>query len=147
MNASQLHDLAPARIERRQRLERVVQCQQIVRLLGRAEPLGERHLHGAAAALLAPLRACDVDEHAPHEPGRHGEEVGTILPVHLPGIDEPQVGFVDQRRGRQAVIRPLPPQASPCDPLQFLLDQRRQARERLLVSSPPLQQQIRDAAR
>ena len=51
-----------------------------------------------------------IHQEAPHHRGRDAEELGPVLPDDPPLAGEPEIGFVDQSRGPQGVIRPLPGQ-------------------------------------
>ena len=85
-----------------------------------------------------------VDQHAPHDLRRHGEEVGAVLPARVLPVDQPQVGFVDQRRRLQEVARPLSRHVARREAVQLLLDHRRQRVERGLVASAPGHEQLGD---
>ena len=78
-----------------------------------------------------------VDENAAHRLGRHGKEVGAVLPVHALVVDEPHVGFVDERRRLQAVAGALTSQAAPGETAKLVVDDRRQLGERALVPVAP----------
>jgi hypothetical protein len=52
-------------------------------------------------------RAREIHQDVTHQLSGDGEEVSAVLPAHLGSINEPQVGFMDQRRGLQCVIRSL----------------------------------------
>jgi hypothetical protein len=47
---------------------------------------------------LGALTAHAVDEDAPHRLGRHGEKVGAILKLPIPGANQTQPDLVDERR-------------------------------------------------
>ena len=46
-----------------------------------------------------------IDEDLPHQSGGEREEVGAVAPVDRLGSHEPQIGFVDQVGGLEAVPR------------------------------------------
>jgi len=48
---------------------------------------------------LEVARAGHVHQNLPHQFGSDGEEVGSVLPAHLLGFDQPQVSLVDQGGG------------------------------------------------
>ncbi len=63
----------------------------------------ERQERCAAASLLIAARACRIHQNSPHQSRRHGEKVGTILPVNMPHFDEAQIRLVDERGRLQRV--------------------------------------------
>ena len=103
----------------------------------------ERHLHGPPAAFLIPLRSRVVDEDAPHETGRHREEVRAILPVDLLDVDQAQVRLVDERGRLKAVPCPFAGHAPAGDAAQFAVDDRNEPIERRLVALPHCQEEPR----
>ena len=67
-----------------------------------------------------------------------------ILPVQISLVNQAHVGFVDQRRGLQRVVRPLQSHVPVSQPVQFLMDERRQSVERRFVSVAPIHEQLGD---
>ena len=60
------------------------------------------------------LRARKIDEDAPHQASRHRQKVRAVLPVHPLGVDQPQVGLVDERgrlEGMAAFLSAMQPRA------------------------------------
>jgi hypothetical protein len=93
---------------------------------------------------LIALRARRVDQDAAHQPRRHGQEVGAILPVDPLDIDQTQVCLVNEGGRLEAVPCLLPSHASPCNAVQFVVDERDQLVQRRLVSAAPCEQQPGD---
>ena len=100
-----------------------------------------------AAAFLVALRSRRVDQDPSHQPGRHRQEVGAILPVHVLGVDEAQVSLVNERRRLEAVARTFAGHAPPRDAVQFLLHQGHELRQRGVIALSPRAQETGDAAR
>ena len=106
---AQLDDTALPLVELRQRFERVVERHEVLpRLLRDDERFVERDLHRVAATLLIAPCARVVDEDAPHDARRHGEEVRAIVPGNGFPVDQPDVRLVDEGRGLEAVARRSP---------------------------------------
>lgn len=142
---TQLDDATLALVDLRERFERVIESDQVVRPLVRSAQLfDERHLHGAAAALLILPRSRVIDEDATHQAGGHREEVRAILPVDALHVHEPYVRLVHQRRGLKRVTRPLTPHAPFGDAMKLVLDERNEPLERCRVAFPPCDEQRGD---
>jgi hypothetical protein len=56
-----------------------------------------------SAALGSETRAGEIHQDMPHQLGGDAEEMGAVLPPHLPQINQPHIGFVDQRGGLQGM--------------------------------------------
>ena len=63
----------------------------------------------AVAALLNSLASDDIDEAPPHELSGHGQKMSATLPADATGVDEPDVGLIDERGRLQWVLGPLAP--------------------------------------
>jgi hypothetical protein len=61
--------------------------------------------------------------------------------VYVGCVDESLIGFVDQGRGLQGVIRPFAIQTTVSQASQFLVDHRNELLNSALVSSAPCEQQ------
>ena len=70
--------------------------------------------------------------------------MGAVLPVHLFEIDQPQVGFVDERGRLKRVAWPLSRHLSPRQPSQLLVDDRHELLQRGLVAVFPSGEETRD---
>jgi transposase len=70
--------------------------------------------------------------------------VDPVLPVHQAGIDQPQVGLVDERRRLQALAGMLAAQAATRDLPQLVVHERHKLAKCRIVAAPPRQQERRD---
>jgi hypothetical protein len=98
----------------------------------------------APAAFLRVMRSRVIDEDAAHQVRGDREELGAVLPLDPPLIDELQVGLVDEGGGRQGVIGPLPLQVAAGQPSQLRVDGVEQDAARALVALAPGDQEPRD---
>lgn len=96
-----------------------------------------------APALLPVLGTGVIDQDAPQDTRGNGIEVNAIHEGDI-GIDELEIGFVDQRRGPQGVIPALGAQAVQSQLAQLVVDDRHQPVDRLFIAFTPLLQQLRD---
>jgi hypothetical protein len=85
-----------------------------------------------------------IHQDAAHDPSRHGEEVGTVLPRHVLGIHQPEVRLVDEHGGLEAVVRALSCHAALRDLVKLVVDDWNQSLEGALVASPPLEKEPGD---
>ena len=136
-----------ARCPLRQRVQGIVEGHEIIGAIGAEDGCGvERDMLGVRAALhVAAPRM--VDEDAAHRLGRDGEEMGAVLPVHALVIDQPHVGFVDQRRGLQAVAGALALHVVARQAVELVVHDRCQLGERALVPVAPRTEKRTDVAR
>src|SRR5205814_7886409 len=98
----------------------------------------------AAALAGAPVTRM-VDEDAPHDLRRPGEELGTRVELHAALLDQPHERLVDERGAAQRVAVALVPQVAPREVPQLLVHQRHQVGEGALVALGPAMQQAGDA--
>jgi hypothetical protein len=70
-----------------------------------------------------------------------------ILPPHLPHIDQPDKGLVDQRGGLQGVADAFVRHVAACEAAQLVMDERHQPFQRGLIAAAPVDQQPRDISR
>ena len=89
-------------------------------------------------------RARGIDQDAPHQLRRDGEKVRAALPPHTAGIDQAEVGLVDQRRGLELVAGPLAGHVAMRQLMQFVLDERHQLRQGVFISCIPRQEELRN---
>jgi hypothetical protein len=123
----QLDDAAFPLVESGERLERVVQRDEVLTgLVGHDERVVERHPDALAPALFRVFRPRVVDEDATHHTSGHGEEVRAVLPRNRFSVDQPEVGLVDERGCLQAMSHALSGHAASRDLAQFLMHQRDQ---------------------
>jgi len=105
---AQFHHARLARIDLGERIERLVHSHDIRVRFRRGHPsLLQRDPGSAAAALGGLAGAGMVHQDAAHDLGAGGQEMRTVVPVGPPGVDQPQVGFIDERRGLECVARRL----------------------------------------
>ena len=81
-----------------------------------------------------------LDKHAPHDPGRHGQEMCPVLPVHAPHVDEPQVSLVEERCRLEAVVVFFPAHAPTCNLPQLVVYAWNDLLERAVVARAPRQE-------
>ena len=141
----QLDDAALALVELRQRLQRVVERDEVLtgsvgddERLVEASPSPPRRRASDSAARARGPRGCG----ASGAPPPRGSARGSASP--LPAVDEPEVRLVDERRRLEAVARALARHAAARDPVQLPVDERNQSLEGTLVALPPLEQQPGD---
>ena len=63
--------------------------------------------------------------------------MGAVVPRHLGRLDQPQVGLIDERSCLQRVTLFLAVHVMSSQPVQLLINERRQLIERLFVSAAP----------
>ena len=145
---AQFNDAGGARIERLQAAERGVQIEQGLFVGGgQSLDLRERQLRAAASPLFRQARAGIVHQQATDLLCGHGEEMGTVLPIHRLAAKQLQVEFVDQGGGLQGVAGPFPLKLPGGQPPQFLIDSREQAVPGILVPVAPVRQRLRQIER
>src|SRR5215213_5272985 len=88
-----------------------------------------------------------VDQDTAHRLRRCRHEMGAVLPVHALVIDQPQVGFVDESRGLQAMAGALAPHVVVRQTTEFVVDDRHQEGERKLIPVAPGSEKRADVAR
>ena len=103
-------------------------------MLGVRAPLG-----------IAPPRV--VDEDAAHGLRRCRHEMSPVLPLHAFVVDQPHVGFIDQRRRLQAVAGALALHVVVRQTAELVVDDRRQQGERTLIPVAPRPEKRADVAR
>ena len=139
---AQFDDLAAAGIDLRERLQRVVERDELRRALVRHGRLAvERDVPVLAAALAGRPLARVVDEDVAHHLRGDGEEVGAVLPVHVLLPDEPQEGLVHQGGGLERMSAPLAVDVAVGEAMKRVLDQRQELAERRFIAVSPLLQQ------
>ena len=82
-----------------------------------------------------------VHENAPHDASGNGQEMRAVLPRNIFGIDQPQVGFIDERRRLKAVPGTLSCHAPSRDLVKLPLYERNQSVEGGRVALTPFQKQ------
>src|SRR5579863_1997603 len=87
------------------------------------------------------LAARVFDQNAPHQLGGYSIEVSTILPLHTLVIHQTHICLMHQNGGLQAVAGPLTIHVGASQPVQLVVNQRRQLVERATVPVTPRAQQ------
>ena len=82
-----------------------------------------------------------VHENAPHDASGNRQEMRPVLPRNIFGIDQPQIGFVDERRRLKAVPGTLSCHAPSRDLVKLPLYERNQSVEGGRVALTPFQKQ------
>jgi len=100
----------------------------------------ERHLDGITAAFELCAHPGDINQDAPHQLRRHGEEVRAVLPPNPARIDQSQICFVDERRRLERVAGTFSGHVAMRQPMQLAVNQRHQSIQRLLIALIPRQQ-------
>ncbi len=139
----QLNDLALSRIAHFEPSQRFVQ-------IGQTGRRGRTHHHGLikrnmrrAASAFPPARSLRViHQNIPHYPRRHGEEMCPVLPVSVRPC-QPQIGFVNQRRGPQRLFRTPGAQTSARNLPQLIVNNGNQVIERVLIAAAQSAEQHR----
>jgi hypothetical protein len=109
--------------------------------VGRGDGAGEGDVLPVAAAFERMFAARVLDQDPAHHARRDAEEMRAILPVHI-RVDEPQIGFMDQRRGLERMSLGLAPELSPRQATQLCIHERNQPVVRPIVPEPPFAQQL-----
>ena len=91
----------------------------------------ERNRPDASTAPRAPVTPRMIDQDAAHRSRGHGQKMDPVTPIHAGDVDQPDVCFVDQRRRIERMAFRLPTQLRVRDAVQLVVDQRKQAIERV----------------
>ena len=85
-----------------------------------------------------------IHKNVPHCLRGDAEEVRPVLPLDVLPVDKPDVRLVHQRRGLEHVSGPFARHVVRRQPMQVLVDGRRQAIEGRLIAIAPSDEQLRD---
>ena len=85
--------------------------------------------------------------YATHQAGGHGKEVGAILPLNAPDINQLEVDLVDERGGLKYVVRALRGHVPPGDALELAVHKREQFLDSPVVPRSPFDEQRGHALR
>ena len=99
---------------------------------------------GAPATFGGLVLARVIDEDVADHLRADGEEVGTVLTVQAPRLDQLQIRLVRQSRGFEGKIGRLPFKVLPGDPPEFRVDDGDQATQGFFVASAPGGEQTGD---
>jgi hypothetical protein len=101
-----------------------------------------RHIHIPiqliSIALSCAPRPGVVHQNTAHELGSYRNELASISPVRTVLSGQSQVRFVNQGRGLKRMVDPLGMEVMFRQSMQFAVDKRNQARQRIAVSEPQL---------
>jgi hypothetical protein len=101
-------------------------------------------LHAVPAFQVVTPRV--VHQNAPHQLGRNGEEMGSILPLHSIVIHQAQVGFIHKGRGLEAMSGALLLHVAARQTVELVVNDGGQPVEGALVSVAPGAQERADIA-
>ena len=122
----EFHDARLLLIKRSQTFQGVVEHEdiEIDRLGGGLDAFIDRDLARAPAALCRLMAASMFDQDLTHHTGCDSEKMSPILPLRDIVSDQPDIGFVNERRALKGVVGPFPLQVMAGDLPKFGVDQR-----------------------
>src|SRR5579875_1747369 len=85
-----------------------------------------------------------IHQNPAHETGGDGEKVNTVLPIHLPCIDQAQEGFMDQFRRLKRMPSALGGNVALGDSMHLVVNKRQEFVKRVLVPVAPCPEQFGD---
>src|SRR5215469_11066289 len=101
----------------------------------------------AAATLLVSGRARHINKNPAHQSRAHREEMGAIVPVELPAVEQSEIGFIYECTGLKHVAGPFAGHVPAGNIAQMVVNKRCELLERLVVSRTPSLEQLRDFVR
>ena len=135
---SQFHDLAHSRVENGQFRQRIAQRDEIgTLLLSEILRIVEGHSDHIPTTLLPTALPCEFHQEPTHRLRGDGEEVRAVLPLDPVYIDEPDIGFVDKRRGLKRVTGPFVPHVPSRENAQLSIDERHEPFKGRFVALAP----------
>src|ERR1700761_8103000 len=94
------------------------------------------HLNAKICSTLRSAPASRIiDKDLPHQVRRDSQKMDTVFRAERLLIDQPQIGFIDQRSTLQGVIWPLASQVIARDSAQLFIDERNEPFKRILIST------------
>ena len=144
----QLDDVRLAWVTLGQCAEGVIYRHEITGAIGR-HMVRRPDVHDLDAAPIATFLppAGDVNEDVPHQPRRHRDEVGPVLPAHVAPVHQADERFVHQGCGLKHVPRTLAPEVPASQLAKLRVDERHELVEGRIVSFSPGDEQLRDLHR
>ena len=116
-------DLAFAWVQRRQPFQRLIKGDQLCSSFRvQDSEVFEGHFL-PPTALGASVITSVINQYVAHQLGSESEELSAVLPVQIILVHEAEIGFIDDSRSLQRVIRALPAHVVMCQPMQLLMDQ------------------------
>ena len=91
----------------------------------------------SAASLLIEPGSGEIDQDAAHDARGYAEEVGSILPLRVPGFCEPQKGFVYKGSGLEGMTVTLTTHICVSEPVKFRVDEGYELFQRAFVALAP----------
>jgi hypothetical protein len=79
-----------------------------------------------------------IDQDPAHDLCRDAKKVGSMVPVDLALVDEPEVDLVNERRRLQRVVSPLASKLARGRPAELSVDEREQQIERSPIAATPI---------
>ena len=142
---SQLDDLRLARIAVGKLSKGVVQGHQLVGAV-RRRVLRFRDRTDSDVPAVGPFRtpAGDIDQDVSHQSGRHGHEMGAVLPTDVTPVHQADECFVHERAGLKHMARALTPEIPARKLAKLRLNQRYELVEGGVVPSSPGQEKPGD---
>jgi len=107
----------------------------------------DRHTAHAVAPLAGAVTTGVIDQDPAHDLRRDTKEVGSILPIDLTLVDQPDVHLMNEGRRLQGVVGSFAPQLPRGNAPELRVDERQQLIERGPVAATPIAEQRRDVAR
>jgi hypothetical protein len=142
---AQLDDLRLPTIEGGQTLEGFVQRQDIDPAGFRGDLIFDQgHALQPPAALLGEPFPGVIDEDSPHHPGGDAEEVRPVAPLRLSLVNEPHVGFVNERRWLQRMTGWFSLHVAGRQTAQVPVNERQQVLEGIPIPVAPGDEPLRD---
>src|SRR5262249_17931059 len=124
---AQLHHLTFACVHYGQRAERLIERQQtFIPLWTHHHHFNERNLVSRAAALPAATVTREVYERVAHQARGGGKKESAVFQRRLIGVNQPQIGFVDERSGLQSMASAFTTHVVFRQPAQFVVNERHQ---------------------
>ena len=143
-----LHHVHFAGIQRAETSERFVQRDEIdIRLAPQDQALIKRDLSPVVAPLLRLAIPGKVDEDSSHQLCGDGKEMRPVLPLDSARVSQPEIGLVHERSGLQGMPRALTCHVAACQPMEFVVNERREAGQSVLIAAVPGEQQLGDITR
>src|SRR5438105_304 len=94
---SQLYHTTLSGVDESQSLQCVIQCDEVDVWRRRDQQcLIKRHVRRTSPALLIMARAGKIGQNPPHQLCANSEEMGAVLPIDPPDIDQPQINFINK---------------------------------------------------
>lgn len=135
---TQFDDAALALVEGGQRLQRIVEGDEVMtRFGGNRQRVVETGGACHAAALGGESTACMIDENLPHHAAAQRQEVQAIVDGQRFALDQPEERFVDESSGLERVTWSLMRHVMNGDPVKFAMNERNELVQRRVIAATP----------